>query len=62
VFFCGSYAGYGFHEDALVAGLDVAEQLGVHRPWRLPESERPPQPATPHLPDLVPLPARVTSP
>ncbi len=32
--FCGSYFGYGFHEDGLQAGLAVAEQLGgVTRPW-----------------------------
>jgi len=32
--FCGSYFGYGFHEDGLQAGLAVAEQLGdVRRPW-----------------------------
>lgn len=32
--FCGSYFGYGFHEDALQSGLAVAEQLGgVRRPW-----------------------------
>jgi predicted NAD/FAD-binding protein len=32
--FCGSYFGFGFHEDALQAGLAVAEQLGgVRRPW-----------------------------
>lgn len=32
--FCGSYLGHGFHEDALQAGLAVAEQLGgVRRPW-----------------------------
>ena len=32
--FCGSYFGYGFHEDALQAGLAVAEQLGdLRRPW-----------------------------
>lgn len=32
--FCGSYFGYGFHEDALQSGLAVAEQLGgVARPW-----------------------------
>jgi len=32
--FCGSYWGYGFHEDGLQAGLLVAEQLGgVRRPW-----------------------------
>ncbi len=34
--FCGSYAGYGFHEDALQSGLEVAERLGgVKRPWQL---------------------------
>jgi len=34
--FCGSYFGYGFHEDALQSGLAVAEQLGgVRRPWRI---------------------------
>lgn len=32
--FCGSYFGHGFHEDALQAGLAVAEQLGdIRRPW-----------------------------
>ncbi len=32
--FCGSYFGYGFHEDALQSGLAVGEQLGgVKRPW-----------------------------
>ncbi|MCB1423915.1 MAG: NAD/FAD-binding protein, partial [Nitratireductor sp.] len=32
--FCGSYFGYGFHEDALQSGLAVAEQAGgVRRPW-----------------------------
>jgi predicted NAD/FAD-binding protein len=36
--FCGSYFGYGFHEDALQSGLAVAEQLGgVRRPWSVPE-------------------------
>lgn len=35
--FCGSYFGYGFHEDGLQAGLAVAEQLGgVRRPWTAP--------------------------
>ena len=34
--FCGSYFGYGFHEDALQAGLAVAEELGgVRRPWSI---------------------------
>ena len=39
-YFCGSYCGYGFHEDALSAGLDVAEQLGVQRPWPRPDEHR----------------------
>ena len=45
--FCGSYFGHGFHEDALQSGLWVAEQLGARRPWggdgefdRLPETYR----------------------
>jgi predicted NAD/FAD-binding protein len=34
VWFCGSYFGYGFHEDALQAGLAVGEGLsGESRPW-----------------------------
>ncbi|MFK7993458.1 MAG: NAD(P)/FAD-dependent oxidoreductase [Granulosicoccus sp.] len=34
--FCGSYFGSGFHEDAVQAGLAVAEQLGaLERPWEL---------------------------
>lgn len=34
--FCGSYFGAGFHEDAVQAGLAVAEQLGGEaRPWSL---------------------------
>ncbi len=31
--FCGSYAGYGFHEDALCSGLAVAKKLGFEEPW-----------------------------
>lgn len=32
--FCGSYFGYGFHEDGLQAGLVAAEAIGSpHRPW-----------------------------
>jgi len=40
--FCGSYLGHGFHEDALQSGLAVAEQLGgVRRPWTVEgESDR----------------------
>lgn len=35
--FCGAYARFGFHEDAMVMGLDVAERLSSYknlRPWR----------------------------
>ena len=31
--FCGSYFGYGFHEDALQSGLAVAAQMGIAAPW-----------------------------
>lgn len=32
--FCGSYFGHGFHEDALQSGLAVAEDMGApRRPW-----------------------------
>lgn len=34
--YCGSYFGSGFHEDAVQSGLAVAEQLGgLQRPWTL---------------------------
>jgi predicted NAD/FAD-binding protein len=34
--FCGSYFGYGFHEDGLQAGLAVAEEMcGARRPWHV---------------------------
>jgi len=26
-YFCGAWTGYGFHEDGLKSGLDVAQQL-----------------------------------
>lgn len=36
--FCGSYFGYGFHEDGLQSGLAVAEALGApRRPWQVAE-------------------------
>ena len=64
VFFCGSYCGYGFHEDALSAGLDVAEQLGVRRPWPLPGEHRrvgdPPR-VVAGRPALGPIPLPVTA-
>jgi hypothetical protein len=37
IWWCGAYAGAGFHEDGLQAGLAVAEALGgVRRPWSVP--------------------------
>jgi len=46
--FCGSYFGHGFHEDALQSGLAVAEDMGApRRPWSVPdESGRIHLPAT----------------
>ena len=29
-YFCGSYFGYGFHEDALRSGVQVAEAFRIH--------------------------------
>ncbi|MXN64296.1 NAD(P)-binding protein [Stappia sp. GBMRC 2046] len=33
--FCGAWCGYGFHEDGLVSGLDVARSLGAEIPWEI---------------------------
>lgn len=33
VYFCGAWAGYGFHEDGLKSGMAVARLLGATIPW-----------------------------
>lgn len=33
-YFCGSYFGYGFHEDGLVSGIDAAAHFGAIPPWQ----------------------------
>jgi predicted NAD/FAD-binding protein len=52
VWYCGSYFGYGFHEDALRAAVDVAGSLGADTGW-LAGTERESAP-TP-LPTPVPV-------
>ncbi|MBA1147804.1 FAD-dependent oxidoreductase [Ectothiorhodospiraceae bacterium WFHF3C12] len=43
IWFAGSYAGYGFHEDALASAVRVASALGVSAPWQQqPEPETAP--------------------
>ena len=34
IWYCGSYFGYGFHEDALQSAVEVAQCLGAPIPWR----------------------------
>jgi uncharacterized protein len=33
IWYCGSYFGYGFHEDALRSSIELAARLGVSEPW-----------------------------
>ncbi len=42
LWFCGSWCGYGFHEDALASGLHVAARLGSPAPWAEPLPVAPP--------------------
>ncbi|MCV0426175.1 MAG: FAD-dependent oxidoreductase [Roseibium sp.] len=38
--YCGAWAGHGFHEDGLVSGLNVARALGARLPWEEPAPQR----------------------
>lgn len=51
--FCGSYCGYGFHEDGLQAGFAVATALGAAPPWS--EEVVPASPAAAVVQPLEPL-------
>ena len=33
IWYCGAWAGHGFHEDGFASGLSVGEQLGGTAPW-----------------------------
>jgi len=33
IWFCGAWTGYGFHEDGIRSGVDVALKLGAPLPW-----------------------------
>ncbi len=33
IWYCGAWQGHGFHEDGLVSGVRVAQQLGADVPW-----------------------------
>ncbi len=44
--FCGSWSGFGFHEDGLRSGLEVAAALGAPAPWWSSPTASP-APATP---------------
>jgi predicted NAD/FAD-binding protein len=50
--FCGSYFGYGFHEDALVSALAVAQAFGVAPPWLAPAAAAAPAARGALLPGL----------
>ncbi|MEJ1937749.1 hypothetical protein WDZ92_46750, partial [Nostoc sp. NIES-2111] len=34
IWYCGAWTAYGFHQDGLASGLDVAEALGASASWR----------------------------
>lgn len=36
VWFCGAWTGFGFHEDGIRSGIDVANRFGLRAPWQSP--------------------------
>lgn len=54
IWFCGSYCGDGFHEDALRSGFDVADALGAPVPWRRAPELEPSVPDVPRRPVSTP--------
>jgi predicted NAD/FAD-binding protein len=46
LWFCGSYHGYGFHEDGLRAAVALGRRFGIEPPWQI---GAPASPAIPHL-------------
>ena len=36
--FCGSYLGYGFHEDGIQSAAHVTKKLGIKLPWNRPSN------------------------
>ncbi|MGB5832850.1 MAG: FAD-dependent oxidoreductase [Thiohalocapsa sp.] len=52
IWYCGSYFGYGFHEDALSAAVDAAKLLGADTAWLTGGPAPPPLPHTDSAPAL----------
>lgn len=55
LWYCGSYCGWGFHEDGLKAAIAVARSLGVSPPWPcdVPVAHREPAPPSALLADAA---------
>jgi len=40
IWYCGSYFGYGFHEDAFASGIEVSTALGAAAPWLVDQRQK----------------------
>jgi predicted NAD/FAD-binding protein len=54
LWFCGSYAGFGFHEDALRSAVGVCAGLGVRPPWQDASATAPATAPSALRPELAP--------